>query len=112
MKSGNTTVEYLHRFIRHFAFCYGGATGRRVEEAICMMYAHSGLIEEPGVADGRIARMIVGWAKNNKDGERSPVYQPLYPVRDNIFVCPALVCMCSHVGLRACVFVRGAVRCV
>jgi hypothetical protein len=56
-----------------------------------MMYAHAGLVEEPGVADGRVPRIIVGWAKNNSDNERSPVHQPLYPVRDNVFVCPALV---------------------
>ena len=81
----------LHRFIMHFAFCYGGATGRRAEEAICMMYAHVGVTEDLGVADGRIFRIIVGWAKNNSGNERSPVHQLLYPVRDNMFVCPSLV---------------------
>ena len=56
-----------------------------------MMYANVDLVEELGIADGRVIRIIVGWAKNNSGNERSPVHQPLYPVRENIFVCPALV---------------------
>ena len=49
------------------------------------------LFDEPGICDGRVPRIIVGWAKNNCDGQRVPVIQPLYPVRDNMFVCPMLV---------------------
>lgn len=59
-----------------------------------MMYAHASLVDEPGIADGRVPTVIVGWAKNNSDGMRCPVMQPLYPVRDNVFVCPMLVSIC------------------
>ena len=89
--STNEYVSLLHRFMRHFAFTYGGATGRRCEEALDMMYCNAGLFDEPGICDGRVPRIIVGWAKNNSDGQRVPVIQPLYPVRDNMFVCPMLV---------------------
>jgi hypothetical protein len=70
-----------------------------------MIYANISLLEDLGVADGRIIRIIVGWAKNNSGNERSPVHQLLYPVRENIFVCPALVSLhvCSP---RARVYAR------
>ena len=84
-------VLLVHRLMRHFAFTYGGFTGRRCEEVLNARYSDVGLVDENGIPEGRVPIITVGFAKNNTDGDRQPVVQPLFPVYSNMFVDPGLV---------------------
>lgn len=94
--SRGTYVQLVHRLMRHFAFTYGGFTGRRCEEVINARYADIGLQDEPGLPEGRTPVITVGHAKNNTDGARQPVIQILFPVYSNMFVDPGLVSCGVH----------------
>jgi hypothetical protein len=87
----NPYICDLHRFMRHYAFCYSGATGRRCLEVVKGKYGHLALVDEPGLPEGRAPLVVVGKRKNDTGGLREPISQPLYPVYANAIIDPGLV---------------------
>lgn len=91
MQTRNTYVDLLHRFMRHYGYCYAGATGRRCLEVIRGKYGHVRLFDEPGLPEARAPEVVVGIKKNDTGGMGTPIRQPLFPIYSNAIIDPGLV---------------------